>query len=54
MWAHKDKCTGVVANASAWTIGILLDEIEKRKNTLEDFMHLNCSTGKTTVHRKCK
>lgn len=43
--ANKDKCTGVVVNASAWTIYILLDEIEKRKNTLEDFMHLNCSTG---------
>jgi C_GCAxxG_C_C family probable redox protein len=38
--AHADKCTGVVAKASAWTVEILLDEIVKRRLTLCDFKHL--------------
>ena len=36
--AHEDKCTGVVANASAWTTEIILEEIEKRGQTLEDYV----------------
>jgi C_GCAxxG_C_C family probable redox protein len=28
--AHGDKCTGVVADASAWVCEIILDELEKR------------------------
>ena len=31
-----DKCTSVVANASAWTTEIVLDELEKRGQTLEN------------------
>lgn len=38
--AHEDKCTGVVASATAWAVEILLDEIEKRGLTLDDFKHL--------------
>jgi C_GCAxxG_C_C family probable redox protein len=35
--AHNDKCTSVVANASAWTTEIILDELEKRGQTLKDY-----------------
>jgi C_GCAxxG_C_C family probable redox protein len=35
--AHEDKCTSVVANASAWTTEIILDELEKRGQTLENY-----------------
>jgi C_GCAxxG_C_C family probable redox protein len=38
--AHIDKCTSVVANASAWATEIILNEIEKRSLTLGDFAHL--------------
>ena len=34
--AHTDKCTGVVADASAWTVEIILREAEKRGMSLED------------------
>jgi C_GCAxxG_C_C family probable redox protein len=34
--AHADKCTGVVADASAWVCEIILDEMEKRKIGLGD------------------
>jgi C_GCAxxG_C_C family probable redox protein len=34
--AHKNKCTGIVGNASAWTIEIILNEIEKRGDSLEE------------------
>lgn len=40
--AHKDKCTTVVANASAWTIGAILSEIEKLSLKIKDFNHLQC------------
>ncbi len=40
--AHKDKCTTVVANASAWTIGAILNEIEKLSLKIKDFNHLQC------------
>ena len=43
--AHTDKCTGVVANACAWTMEILLKEMENRKMTVEDFGHLAYETG---------
>jgi C_GCAxxG_C_C family probable redox protein len=36
--AHADKCTGVVADASAWVCGIILDEMEKRNMSLEDLL----------------
>jgi hypothetical protein len=42
--AHRDKCTGVVASASAWAMEILLDEIKKRGMTIGDFSHLACRT----------
>ena len=32
-----DKCTSVVANASAWTTEIILDELEKRGQTPENY-----------------
>lgn len=38
--AHTDKCTSVVARASAWTTELILDEIEKRNLTLKDFLYL--------------
>ena len=38
--AHKDKCTTVVANASAWAAGAILDEIKKMSLEIEDFKHL--------------
>lgn len=40
--AHKDKCTTVVANASAWAAGIILNEIEKASLEMKDFYHLQC------------
>jgi C_GCAxxG_C_C family probable redox protein len=39
--AHREKCTTVVANASAWATGIILEEIEKQSMKLEDFHHLS-------------
>ena len=50
--AHEDKCTGVVANASAWVMEILLGEIEKRNLTLGEFTHLIWRTGKNTIPEK--
>lgn len=50
--AHKDKCTGVVANASAWAMEILICEIEKRKITLDDFSCLICRAGQSTASEK--
>jgi len=38
--AHADKCTGVVANASKWTLGLIVDEIEKRGLSINDFENL--------------
>ena len=38
--AHKDKCTGVVGQAAAWTTEIIIDEIEKRSLEIEDFKHI--------------
>jgi hypothetical protein len=35
--AHEDKCTSVVAGASAWTTEIILNELEKRGQALEDY-----------------
>ena len=32
-----DKCTSAVANAFAWTSEIILDELEKRGQTLENY-----------------
>jgi C_GCAxxG_C_C family probable redox protein len=40
--AHKDKCTTVVANASAWSTGVILDEIDKLSLDLKDFKFLEC------------
>ena len=34
--AHDDKCTGVVGEAAAATVGIILDEAKKRNMSLED------------------
>jgi C_GCAxxG_C_C family probable redox protein len=34
--AHADKCTGVVADASAWVCEIILDELAKRNIGLGD------------------
>jgi C_GCAxxG_C_C family probable redox protein len=42
--AHKDKCTGVVADASRWTTQLILEEMEKRGLTLKDFTHLTYPT----------
>jgi C_GCAxxG_C_C family probable redox protein len=38
--AHTDKCTSVVGNASAWTMEILLQEIDRRGMTPDDFRHM--------------
>ena len=38
--AHRDKCTGVVADASGWATKLILEEIEKRGLKLADFEHL--------------
>ena len=38
--AHKDKCTSVVANAAAWTVEIILDEIKKRGLNLNHYNKL--------------
>jgi len=38
--AHREKCTTVVANASAWVTEIILDEIEKQSMRLQDFHYL--------------
>jgi len=38
--AHRDKCTTVVANASAWVTEILLNEISDCSMQLSDFHHL--------------
>jgi C_GCAxxG_C_C family probable redox protein len=35
--AHIDKCTGVVGTAAAWTVEIILDEIEKRAESLVEY-----------------
>jgi len=40
MGAHKDKCTGVVRDASKWATSIILDEMEERGLTPLDFKHL--------------
>jgi len=42
--AHRDKCTSVVADASNWTTGLILEEIEKRGMTLNDFAYLKYQT----------
>jgi len=39
---HRDKCTGVVASASAWTCELVLKEIEDRKMDLGQFHFLRC------------
>jgi hypothetical protein len=38
--AHADKCTTVVAQASAWATEIILQEIEKGELDIRDFSHL--------------
>jgi C_GCAxxG_C_C family probable redox protein len=38
--AHTDKCTTVVADASAWSTEIILDELQKRGQSLGDFEYL--------------
>jgi len=38
--AHRDKCTGVVAQAAAWTTELIIEEIEKRSLSIEDFKSL--------------
>jgi len=38
--AHREKCTGVVARASAWALGILIKEMEMRSLQPGDFKHL--------------
>lgn len=38
--AHADKCTTVVADASAWSVELILDELEKRGLALDDFEYL--------------
>jgi C_GCAxxG_C_C family probable redox protein len=38
--AHRDKCTGVVADASEWATKLILEEIEKRGLELADFEYL--------------
>ena len=35
--AHIDKCTSVVGNASAWTVEIILDFIERMNVSVKDF-----------------
>ena len=42
--AHRDKCTSVVADASCWTTGLILEEIEKREMTLNDFSYMKYPT----------
>ena len=42
--AHREKCTSVVADASKWTTGLILEEIEKRGMTLDDFAYLKYPT----------
>ena len=39
--AHRDKCTGVVANAAAWVTGLILGELAVRGQTLEEFKNLS-------------
>ncbi len=41
--AHADKCTTVVADASAWTTELILDELERRGLSLNDFDYLRHS-----------
>jgi hypothetical protein len=38
--AHEDKCTSVVADASKWTTRLILEEIEKRGMSLNDFAYM--------------
>ena len=38
--AHADKCTTVVAQASAWTTEIILQEIEKGDLEIRNFSYL--------------
>lgn len=38
--AHMDKCTSVVAHASAWSTEIILQEINKEKLDAQDFSYL--------------
>jgi len=42
--AHRDKCTRVVADASMWTTKLILEEIQKRGLTLDDFAYLKYPT----------
>ncbi len=37
MGAHKDKCTTVVAKASAWATELILEELENRGLSLDNF-----------------
>jgi hypothetical protein len=38
--AHIDKCTTVVADGAAWATELILEEVNRRKLTLNDFSHV--------------
>jgi len=46
--AHEkpDKCCAVVGDGARWAVELILDEIESRGLTLEDFKHLECIAEK--------
>jgi C_GCAxxG_C_C family probable redox protein len=49
--AHRDKCTGVVADASRWATELILKEIETRGLGLEDFEYLKYPVQQTSRER---